>query len=162
MSVDVGIEGFLDLGSSISNKLDRIHDRLAPSKPNIKTVAGSTVLTAATGTVEITERPSAGKIWNILKVLVLNVDGHTPLAGVIVDVYASALADIAAPALDNLIVSGGTGNVPSITFYSRQVEWCSHGEEIFGQIYGGTIGQQIVLLARVAEYEYSSVQRMSI
>lgn len=160
MSVEVGFDAFVDLG----NKLDGIQRSLNRDAmlPNIKTVGGSTNLVAATGVVEINERPAAGKIWNILKVIVISTDGHTALAGVIVDVYASALADVSAPAIDNLIVSGGTGNVPSITFYSKQVEWCNHGEEIFGQIYGGTVGQQIVLLARVAEYDYSAVQRMSI
>lgn len=159
MSIDVGFDAFVDL----TDKVNAVHHAVTSKpKPIYKTVAGSALLQAATGIVEISERPSAGSIWNILKVVVLGSDGHTALAGVIVDVYASALVDPSTPALENLIVSGGTGNVPSLTFYSKEVEWCQHGQQIWGQIYGATAGQQVVLLARVAEYVQSEVTRMSI
>lgn len=141
----------LKIMESATEKMDRLCKKLE-EKPIIRTVSGSTVLTGSTGLVEIQERPAVGRIWNILKVGVLNVDGHTALSGVIVDVYSSALANPSTATIDNVIVSGGTGNVPSITWYSRGVEWCLPGEEIFGQVYGGTTGQQIVLVCRVAEY----------
>jgi hypothetical protein len=150
MSVEVGIDAFVDL----TDKVDKMHKHVLKGnpKPIHKTVGGSVTLTAATGILEILEKPSVGKIWNVLKVGIFGADAHTSLAGVIVDVFTSTQPDPNTPAFENVMISGGTGNVPSITTFSRLIEWCMPGEEIFAQIFGGTSGQQIILTARIAEY----------
>lgn len=157
MTVEVGFQAFADL----TERVNSIHKKLS-TKPIYKTVSGATQVVAATGIVECTDRPSIGKFWNILKVVIASTDGHTALAGVIVDVYASTLTDPSAPVISNLVISGGTGNVPSVTNFSRQVEWCDPGEEIFGLFYGATPGQQIVLSCRVAEYNLDAIEGTNI
>lgn len=161
--VAIGAEAFLSLGKDMHGTLSKIKSSLE-QKPIIRTVQGTLTIPtgATTGTVVTNERPSPGRLWNILKVVILGTDGHTALAGVIVDVYASAMADQSVAVIDNLILSGGTGNVPSVTTYSRNVEWCMPGEQVFGQIYGATAGQQISLMCRVAEYNYSAILGVTI
>ena len=156
MSVEVGIEAFLDLG----DKVDNIHRTVTKraGKPLIKRVAGSAIIApaATTGIVELSERPSMGRIWNILKVGVYNVDLHTSLAGVIVDLYANTLIDpVNPPPLVNGITTVG---VPSSTYFSRQVEWCKQGESIFGVISAATAGQQIVLMSVIADYAIEDIE----
>jgi hypothetical protein len=151
------------MAKSIAHMEDRIeshHKDHSSERFIVRTIGGSTVLTGATGIVEVPQRPAAGRIWNLLKVILTSTDGHTSLAGVIVDIYSSSLVDPNAPVLDSL-VQGNLG-VPSVTYYSRKVEWCQPQEEVYGLIYGGTAGQQVNLALRVAEYPVGAIESMVI
>lgn len=135
--------------------------------PIIKTVGGSaTMLGVASagfaGTVEISEHPSRGRVWNILKAVVVSVDGHTAPAGTpTVDLYAGTLIDPGGiPVLSALIQ--GNAVVPSVNYWSRLVEWCAAGESIFGLVYGGPVGVafNVNIAFRVADYAVEAIEGM--
>jgi len=156
--IAIGAEAFLDLG----RKVDKVHDHLRNAKPIYKTVGGSTTMPASgTGLVICSESPARGRTWNILKVVLSSTDGHTVLAAAIVDIYAATLPDSAAPVLSELIQ--GNTPVPSVNYWSRLVEWCQSGEQVFGIIYGAVAAGSLINMAvRVAEYPCSAVEAQAI
>jgi hypothetical protein len=111
---------------------------------------------AANGTVSV-QAIGAGTASSIYDASLVLTSG--PAA--VVDVYAGTEVDPnTPPSLDSLILSGGSGNVPSITWYSRGVEWCMSGEQVIAVVTGAQAGQVINVICRVAEYEAAAAEAM--
>lgn len=153
----IGAEAFLDLG----RKVDGVHKTMRDQKPIYKTVGGSLVMPGSgNGLVVATESPARGRTWNILKTVLASTDGHTVLAAAIVDLYATTLPDSNVPVLSELIQ--GNAAVPSVFYWSRLVEWCASGEQVFGIVYGAAPGSLINLAVRVAEYPVGAVEAQAV
>lgn len=151
----------------INNHLMRRQQTSIAKNPIIKTVGGSAAMLGVAsggfaGTVEISEHPSRGRVWNILKAVVTSTDGHTAPSGTpTVDLYAGTLIDPGgAPVLSALIQ--GNAVIPSVNYWSRLVEWCPAGESIFGLVYGGPVGVafNVNLSFRVADYAVEAAEGM--
>lgn len=151
----------------ISGNLIKSNRQMVTRNPIIKTVGGSAAMLGVAsggfaGIVEISEHPSRGRAWNILKAVVTSTDGHTAPSGTpTVDLYAGTLIDPGgAPVLSALIQ--GNAVIPSVNYWSRLVEWCQAQESIFGLVYGGPVGVpfNVNLAIRVADYPVESVEGM--
>jgi hypothetical protein len=160
MSVDVGAEFFLDLGQKVGD----VHKHMLKSHkplPVRKPVGGSVNIPAtvpATAIILTEQFPTVGRVWNVLKVAVFGADAHTSISNVNVDVYAGTNPDPGNPALTDVILSGLA--VPSITQFSKEVEWVYPGQQPFALIYGSGLaaGQNYELILRVAEYRAVDVE----
>jgi hypothetical protein len=269
MELEVVLGGFLDTGKEISKKLDR----LAKIKPIYKPIGGSAVSVgqATPLLVQLEAAPSAGRIWNILRVGAFANDAHTPInpngavsttitagagsrtlgatvallgldvtlstvgtapgtvtithvanvnssvtltydintgqqslslrfpqplgnavsqggivitfsqasavgdmtvytgtstnaANGLIDVYAGTVPDLSpisgTPSQQDVIESGLI--IPSVSRFSRQVEWCGPMQQVYGIAYGIPNGQQVVLVARVAEYNLDAISALTV
>lgn len=157
MEAEVIIGAFADLGS----KLDRLHKAVGRAKPVYKPVGGSLVVPVAPSLPQLLifqGSPALGRIWNILKIGIFGPDPHTAVASVSVDVYAGNNPDPNTPTFPDVILSGQA--VPSVTQFSKEVEWCSSGQQIFCLLYGAGVvaGTQFEAVARVAEYNVIDVE----
>lgn len=115
---------------------------------NATGLTSGTVFVPAAGTITLTYSVAPTWTWA----------GTTITA--VADVYAGSAPDVSGPTLDNAIIGGVA--IPSVTNITKHVDWCSTGEQIFAVITGGQSGQQISLVARVAEYPVSAVEAMSV
>lgn len=88
-----------------------------------------------------------------------------PAGGATVSIQAIATATSGAVYRGQLVltpIQNQLGNVPSITTWSRKVEWCAAGERVVAVVYGATAGQVINVIVRVAEYCTDDVEASKI
>jgi len=160
MSADAGITGVVNAGTggldaifamhaSTSSRLDKIEKRLIHPNPINRVVGGSKTMTAATDFVIVSDRPARGRVWNIVKVVLTGIDGHTP-TGVVADIYASTLLDPSTPDLSSLIQTNMA--VPSVQYWPKDLEWCNASEGIFALLFNGTAGQVVNIAVRVRDF----------
>jgi hypothetical protein len=164
--IDIGAEFFAELGQKVHETHTRVHKQRP--KPIRKPVGGSTVIPvgfSGTGPVLLAMQsfPAHGRCWNILKVAVFGVDTHTVVATVTADIFSGDVIDypIVNTNFLDLIVSGAA--IPSVTQFSKEVEWCYSGQSIYALLNGSGLaaGQPYELVARVAEYKVDDVEARS-
>jgi hypothetical protein len=164
--IDIGAEFFAELGQKVHETHSRVH-RSKP-KPIRKPVGGSVVIPAGfsgSGPVllPVQGNPSHGRCWNILKIGVFGADTHTVVATVTADVFAGDVVEypIVATNFMDAVLTGVA--VPSITQFSKEVEWCYSGQTVYAYLNGSGLaaGQQYELIARVAEYKVDDVEARS-
>lgn len=80
-------------------------------------------------------------------------------SGALIDLYIGA-SGLEEPDFSAQIDSGL--DIPTIHYYPRLSNWCKYGEKVMGIAYNVPSGQQIVLFARVAEYELGDVEALRI
>jgi hypothetical protein len=76
------------------------------------------------------------------------------------DFYVTSALESAQPPLPDCVESSLA--IPTIVRYSRGVEWCRYGEQIVAYVYNIPLGQQVVAIARVAEYPLEAVETLVI
>lgn len=149
----------LDLG----NKVNETHKHILKghAKPTRKPIGGS-VIVPSTFTAPVLcilqAKPATGRCWNILRVGVFGADTHTAVTDVTVDVFAGDLLDTSSLNFPDCILSGAA--VPSVTSFSKEVEWCYSGQMLYALIYGTGLeaAQPYEVVARVAEYNTCDVE----
>lgn len=164
MENSVGIDVVLEAFAGFESNQKTTH-RLLDKRRLIKPVGGS-ILVPATPVipqiVRLQGAPARGRIWNILKIGVFGSDPHTSISNVSVDVYAGTQVDPSSPVFTEVILSNLA--VPSVTQFSKEVEWCESGEELFALFYGSGVvaGVQFTVVARVAEFPTEAIEAMRI
>jgi len=156
MTMDAGIaanagpfEALVAMHADLGARMDRVEKRLISPRPINRVVGGSVTMRAATDVVTVSERPARGRVWNIVKVVLTGIDGHTP-TGVTADVYASTLIDPNTPDLSSLIQTNMA--VPSVQYWPKDLEWCNGAESVFALLYNGTAGQLVNIAVRVRDF----------
>lgn len=157
--MEIDAEFMLDLGG----KVDATHKHLIKGrvKPVRKPIGGSVYLGAeptAPILCILQGKPATGRCWNILRVGIFGADTHTAVTDVTVDVFAGDLLDNATLNFLDCIISAAT--VPSVTSFSKEVEWCYSGQSMYALLYGSGLSadQPYEVVARVAEYNTCDVE----
>jgi hypothetical protein len=82
----------------------------------------------------------------------------------LIDVYAGTVPDLSpntgTPSQQDVIEAGLL--LPAVTRFSRHVEWCGPMQQVYGIAYGIPNGQQVVLVARVAEYNLDAITALTV
>lgn len=79
---------------------------------------------------------------------------------VFADVYTGQVPDPQMADFNSVILSAQ--DIPSVTQFSRHVEWAKSGEYLFALAYNVPANQQVVLTGRVAEYPVAAVEALAI
>ena len=79
---------------------------------------------------------------------------------VVADLYSGQIPEIGSAAMADLFDSAVP--VPMTKDYSAEVYWAQPNDEVFALVYNASVGQQLALVANVAEYPIDTVMAMEI
>ena len=155
--------GELDIasGREVSDAKDEILGVLR-HKPDEKPIwrkaqAAGTIAASPVVIPLVPDGPASGRTWNITQLIALGSDDHTTLTGVSVSWY---VGDPANPDLTGVIYPAMP--VTGQATFSKSVLWNHSQESLFGIVYGGTVGQGVLLIARMGEYVDDAIEARGI
>lgn len=168
MEIDLAVGAFANLGDkldSISSGLGKLNNRkLVPGLH--KTAVGSFVSPASVTTPLIlptTERPAAGRIWNVQGYGIYSTDAHTTVATVIADLFIGSPdidpINVQPSVLDNIV---GNLAVPSTGSFPRQTYWCREGQQPYLVLYSAPVSTPFVLRITYTDYRIQDAEEMVI
>jgi hypothetical protein len=164
MPLNEEAEFFLGVFGTLGDKVDKLGDKQHPKRtlvPGLRKKTFGTLITPASvlGPIQIicNDRPSAGRMWNIMAMGVYATDAHTVVASAIADLYVGPAADteqfpteLLPPLVDN--VAGGLA-VPGFAAFSREAFWAHSGEQPYALVYSAPVSTQLVLRVNYIDYE---------
>jgi hypothetical protein len=154
----------LDFEATVSlglGKLDAINDGIKALREDEaihKSLGVSNTPSAlTTQTLVIPQRPAAGKMWFVRRVVILGADGHTSVANAVADIYGGPAGNQTADPTSQ-IYAGLT--LPTIIVEGRFHNPVVFGETVYALLYNLPAQQVVQFAIAVDEYQVKSVMAM--
>lgn len=151
-------DGLSGVESRLAGHIKSGNSRMRPIYRNIPVqgVTGANVIGGGSVIGPLPIKCAQGRMWNIVQILLMGGDDHTPVlgAGVSGAVYCG---DASVPDLTS-IIDFVTAGAPAMQTYSTGAIWCGPETEIFAILYGASAQLPVTLVVRALDYPDSAVQ----